>query len=324
MSVPALPFAPDSLIVVNELRKSFKLGFARRRTFEALQGISLSVARGSATGFLGPNGAGKTTTIKILTGLIFPDSGSALVLGEQPDQPDIRRRIGYLPENPSFHDHLSGIEVLDFTCQLQGVPHQQRARRIGEVLEQVKLSHAGNMQVRRYSKGMVQRLGIAQALIHEPELLILDEPMSGLDPVGRREVRDLILELRKAGKTIFFSTHIIADVEDVCDRVSILVKGKVVRDGPVGELLGAQAGEMEIVATNVPDSFPGRTDHSASQMPLFRAANRDEARQVVEKLWQAGAQVVSMNVRRYRLEDVFMEALREKGGPSVERPAGES
>jgi len=305
--------AATPAVDVRNLRKSFKLGFARRRTFQALDGVSLSIKPRSIAGFLGPNGAGKTTTIKILTGLIFADSGEARILGELPTSAQARRRLGYLPENPSFHDHLTGREALGVACELAGMSGRDVKRRIGEALEMVKLSHAADLQVRRYSKGMTQRLGIAQALVHDPELLILDEPMSGLDPVGRRDIKDLLRALAGRGKTLFFSTHIIADVEDICDRVTIVVGGKIVRDASVHELLGDESGEMEIVASNVPESLASRAaSTSTSGLLTFLAMDADAARRLVEELWQGGARVMSMNLKRHRLEDYFMREVQKQ------------
>jgi ABC-2 type transport system ATP-binding protein len=305
--------AATPAVDVRNLRKSFKLGFARRRTFQALDGVSLSIKPRSIAGFLGPNGAGKTTTIKILTGLIFADSGEARILGELPTSAQARRRLGYLPENPSFHDHLTGREALGVACELAGMSGRDGKRRIGEALEMVKLSHAADLQVRRYSKGMTQRLGIAQALVHDPELLILDEPMSGLDPVGRRDIKDLLRALAGRGKTLFFSTHIIADVEDICDRVTMVVGGKIVRDASVHELLGDESGEMEIVASNVPESLASRAaSTSTSGLRTFLATDANAARRLVEELWQGGARVMSMNLKRHRLEDYFMREVQKQ------------
>ena len=305
--------AATPAVDVRNLRKSFKLGFALQRTFQALDGVSLSIKPRSIAGFLGPNGAGKTTTIKILTGLIFADSGEARILGELPTSAQARRRLGYLPENPSFHDHLTGREALGVACELAGMSGRDVKRRIGEALEMVKLSHAADLQVRRYSKGMTQRLGIAQALVHDPELLILDEPMSGLDPVGRRDIKDLLRALAGRGKTLFFSTHIIADVEDICDRVTIVVGGKIVRDASVHELLGDESGEMEIVASNVPESLASRAaSTSTSGLRTFLATDANAARRLVEELWQGGARVMSMNLKRHRLEDYFMREVQKQ------------
>lgn len=299
--------APDCVIAVSELRKTFQIGFARRRKLEALQGIDFDVARGEIFGFLGPNGAGKSTTIKLLAGLLFPSAGEVRVLGGAPADIEVRKRYGYLPETPSFPDYLTGREILGFLGSLVGLDRASARRRAGEMLERTGLSRAGDLQIRRYSKGMVQRLGIAQSLLHQPELVILDEPMSGLDPIGRREVKDIILELRKAGRTVFFSTHIIADVEEICDRVAILLRGKVARTGAVGELIGAGPRQYEIHASGVPPGFTGGVAHQ--RLPdheVFLVNDEPGARALVERLWAAGSRIQSLNVRRYSLEDLFL------------------
>jgi len=299
---------PPPSVQVQHLRKTFRLGFTRRKLFTALDDVSFSIHKGRIVGFLGPNGAGKTTTIKILTGLIFADEGEVQILGGKPTDAEIRQRIGYLPENPSFHDHLTGREVLGFACDLLRVSRKLAKQRSEEALAQVQLSHSADLQVRRYSKGMTQRLGIAQALVHDPEMLILDEPMSGLDPVARHDVKDLLRKLVAQKKTIFFSTHIIADVEDICDHVTMVVGGKIVRDAEVGELVGAGTGEMEIVATQVPAALAeGARSTSASGLVTFIAPDGEAARELVTKLWNAGGKVLSMNLRRHRLEDHFLQ-----------------
>jgi ABC-2 type transport system ATP-binding protein len=301
----------DLAITCRGLHKSFRLGFTRTRLRRALQQVDLEVRTGTSLGFLGPNGAGKTTTIKILMNLIFPDGGEALVLGAPPSRFESRRRIGFLPENPSFPDHLTGAEVLDFAGHLLEMSAPLRCQRTGECLELVNLNHAKDLQVRRYSKGMVQRLGIAQALLNRPELLILDEPMSGLDPLGRRDIKDLLARLRREGRTIFFSTHIISDVEELCDRVAIIVGGQVTKEGSVQELVGSQAGEVEVIASHVPPTFPG-AHHQGDAPMTFRTRDFAAGKDLIERLWAAGAQVRAMNVRRYRLEDVFMAEVNHR------------
>lgn len=304
-------------IVVDDLRKVFRVGFAQNRQVEALRGVSFSVGRGVTFGFLGPNGAGKTTTIKTIIGLIFPTSGRVEVLGAPPDDAAVRRNVGYLPENPSFPDHLTGREVVELSCNLVQMPRARRQQRTAEVLELVKIAHAADLPVRRYSKGMTQRLGIAQALVHEPQLVILDEPMSGLDPIGRRDVKDLILRLRQAGNTVFFSTHIIADVEEICDEVAIVVGGRAVRFGRVVDLIGGEGREYEIIATGVPGDFPalgGQVNNGAVHFP---APSEDAARQLIEQLWSRGARVMSLRTRRYGLETIFLEEVAKQ--PALKR-----
>ena len=216
------PVGDDVVLRVEDLAKTFRIGFLRKRV-EAVRGISFTVRRGEIFGFLGPNGAGKTTTLKMLMGLIFPTRGQAHVLGLPVPNRGAKRRLGYLPETPYFYEYLTPEEFLDFAGALSDVPGAERRRRANGLIARVGLEHARGRPLRKFSKGMLQRIGIAQALMGDPELVILDEPMTGLDPIGRKEMRDLILELRSEGKTVFFSTHILPDVEMTCDRVAIVV-----------------------------------------------------------------------------------------------------
>jgi ABC-2 type transport system ATP-binding protein len=218
------------------LEKTYSVGFWKKKKRQALYPLTLAVEEGEVFGYLGPNGAGKTTTLKLLMGLIFPTHGSARILGRDLQDPAMKMQIGFLPEQPYFYDHLTARELLDYYAQLSGVPGKDRKRRIDEVLQRVSLPDAGHTQLRKYSKGMLQRVGIAQAIIHEPKIVFLDEPMSGLDPIGRREVRDLIQSLKEEGKTIFFSTHILSDAETLCDRVGVINKGKLRGIGVLADL----------------------------------------------------------------------------------------
>src|SRR5512142_2265120 len=218
------------------LTKTFEVGVRRRRV-RAVDDLTLSVDEGEIFGFIGPNGAGKTTTIKMLMGLIFPTRGKAFIFDAPIPSEASKARLGYLPENPSYHEFLTGMEALRFFATLAGVPRAEQARRCEELLGLVGLSDAAGRQIRKYSKGMQQRLGIAQALVSDPALVVLDEPMSGLDPIGRREMRDLILELKRRGKTVFFSTHILPDVETLCDRVGIILGGNLRAVGRIADLL---------------------------------------------------------------------------------------
>lgn len=307
--------AASSAIQVRNLRKTFPLGFFSLRRLEALRGISLEVQTGQIFGFLGPNGAGKTTTIKTIAGLIFPTQGSVEILGSPPDRSDTRQRFGYLPENPSFHDHLTGREILRLSANLVDLDARHISRRIDAMLELTKLSNAGDIQTRRYSKGMAQRLGIAQALLHNPELVILDEPMSGLDPVGRRDVKELILNLRTQGRTVFFSTHIISDVEEICDQVAILIAGRVVREGRVEDLVGSGTREYEVVATGVPEAMRAErapAHVAANGATEYRVPDEAEARRLIEHLWASGARLLSLNVRKYGLEELFLSEVGQR------------
>jgi ABC-2 type transport system ATP-binding protein len=295
----------DLVFSLTDLHKSFRVGNLRGRQVEALRGISMEVKAGTSFGFLGPNGAGKSTTIKILSGLLLPTSGKVCLFGRAPSDAVARRRLGYLPENPSFHDHLTGFEVLQFLGSLAGIRGARLRSRAEEALELVGLSRARDTQVRRYSKGMTQRLGLAQALLNDAELLILDEPMSGLDPMGRRDVRELIHSLHKCGRTIFFSTHIIPDVEEICDELVIIANGKIVRSGRVAELVTADDCNIEVTATGVPSELLGEAETNG-ELVRFLFKDYETAKANIEGLWKAGARVLSMNPRRRRLEDVLL------------------
>ena len=224
------------IVQVRDVVKDFRPGFGLRRK-RVLQGVSFEVLEGEIFGFIGPNGAGKTTTLKILMGLIRPTEGTAAILGRDVGESEFRDQIGFLPENPYFYPYLTAREILDFYARLSGVDSSRRAPRVDELLEMVHLSHAADARLRTFSKGMLQRVGVAQALIHDPKVVFLDEPMSGLDPIGRKEIRDVILALRAAGKTVFMNTHILHDVEMICDRVAIIVKGVIRHQGLIEDFL---------------------------------------------------------------------------------------
>jgi ABC-2 type transport system ATP-binding protein len=239
------------------LEKTYMVGFWRKRPKRALQPLHLTVEDGEIFGFLGPNGAGKTTTLKMLMGLVFPTAGTARILGKDWTDPEVKAQIGFLPEQPYFYDYLTAHELLNYYGQLSGVPAKDRKNRVEEVLQRVGLTDIKGIQLRKFSKGMLQRAGIAQAILHSPKLVFLDEPMSGLDPLGRREVRDIILQLQQEGKTVFFSTHILSDAEALCDRVAIINKGELRGVGAVEELTKAVQGKVEVVwqGTQVPGSM---------------------------------------------------------------------
>src|SRR3954452_6648541 len=234
-------------IEIQGLSKNYAVGFWKKQIRPALKSLELKVNVGETFGFLGPNGAGKTTTLKLLMGIIFPTAGSATILGKDLFDPEIKRKIGFLPEQPYFYDYLSAPELLDYYARLSGVPADQRRRRTTDLLDRVGLGDVGNKQLRKFSKGMLQRVGIAQAIVHDPEVVFLDEPMSGLDPLGRHEVRELIQSLKDDGKTIFFSTHILSDAEALCDRVGIIYKGELRGVGTVNDLRSVSGGKTEVI-----------------------------------------------------------------------------
>ena len=233
-------------IDIQGLEKTYSVGFWRKQPKHALKPLHLSVEHGEVFGFLGPNGAGKTTTLKLLMGLMYPTSGSARILGMEINDPRMKAQIGFLPEQPYFYDYLTARELLTYYGKLSGVATRELPQRIAAVLDRVGLTSAATTQLRKFSKGMLQRAGIAQAILHDPKVVFLDEPMSGLDPMGRREVRDLMVQLKQEGKTIFFSTHILSDAEALCDRVAVLHEGELRGIGTVAELTSKTQGKVEI------------------------------------------------------------------------------
>src|SRR5450755_2858440 len=234
-------------IQIDGLTKDYAVGFWRKNMRRSLDHLTLQVNEGEAFGFLGPNGAGKTTTLKLLMGLIFPTSGSAMVRGRSIADIGMHREIGYLPEQPYFYDYLTARELLDYYAQFFGYPLAERRQRVTRFLERVGLADAGDVPLRKFSKGLLQRVGIAQSIVHDPQVIFLDEPMSGLDPVGRREVRDIILDLKRQGRTVFFSTHILSDAEMLCDRVAVLVGGKLQGVGAPREMVSMDVHGTEIL-----------------------------------------------------------------------------
>src|SRR5690242_7202841 len=234
-------------IETSNLQKTYSIGFWRKKPRVALRPLSLQIHEGEIFGYLGPNGAGKTTTLKLLMGLVFPSAGSARILGMDVNDPRVKAQIGFLPEQPYFYDYLTARELLQYYAQLSGVEARERSRRVDAVLERVGLSDVGGVQLRKFSKGMLQRVGIAQAILHEPKVVFLDEPMSGLDPIGRREVRDLMESLKHEGKTVFFSTHILSDAEALCDRVAVLHKGELRGIGVIADLTSSVRGKVEVI-----------------------------------------------------------------------------
>ncbi len=304
----------SAVIELDGIAKVFRghLGIGR---FTAVDGLSMTVRPGEIFGLLGPNGAGKTTTLKTMLGLLRPDRGSVRLLGRPPSDPAARARIGFLPENPYFYDHLTGEEFLDFYGRLQGIPVAERRRRVASTIERVGLEGRARGPLRKFSKGMVQRLGLAQAILHDPDLVILDEPMSGLDPLGRREVRDLILGLRDAGKTVFFSSHILQDAEMICDRVAILVGGRLRHLGSVHDLVSSKPRWFEVaVDGEVPARWADGAVSNRGAHTLVRVPDVDALTRLVADVAAGGGQVVSVWPRRDTLEDLFLREVGEDGG----------
>jgi ABC-2 type transport system ATP-binding protein len=307
-------------IEIKDLTKAYPVGFWKKQLRPALNGLTLTVEKGETFGFLGPNGAGKTTTLKILMGIIRPSSGSATILGQDYRTPEVKRQIGFLPEQPYFYDYLSAPELLDYYAQLSGVAAAERAQRIRPLLDRVGLGDVGNKQLRKFSKGMLQRVGIAQAIIHDPEVVILDEPMSGLDPLGRHEVRELIQGLKDQGKTIFFSTHILSDAEALCDRVAVIHKGELRGIGVVNDLRSSVAENSEVIwesAQAVPmlkELLTGLHITGETVRGVVRNADLDN---LLEKLRQQRARLVSVTPLHGTLEDYFMAKTADTGRETV-------
>jgi len=317
-----------SALATRELTKDFAIGFWRKRPYRALDHLTLDVAAGEVFGFLGPNGAGKTTTLKLLMQLVFPTSGTAEILGRPLGDLSVKRRIGYLPENPYFYDYLTGEELLIYFAGLFGYRGADRRARAGRLLDEVGIGAERRLQLRKFSKGMLQRVGIAQALINDPELVIFDEPMSGLDPLGRRDVRSLILGLRDRGCTVFFSSHVLSDAEALCSRVAILAKGRLVASGQLNEMVPFRAHGWELVVSGATDAairaLEGRVRRAtridqgryALDLPLDPPPER-----LLDELIAGGAELVSLNPIRQTLEDFFVQQVSSDAVTARERLA---
>jgi ABC-2 type transport system ATP-binding protein len=295
---------------VEDLYKAFRIGFFRKRV-EAVRGVSFEVRRGETFGLLGPNGAGKTTSIKAILRLIYPDSGKIALFGRELSLA-ARARIGYLPENPYVYQYLRAPEFLDLCGRLMGISAAERRRRVEEMIELVGLAHATDRPIGRFSKGMMQRIGLAQALLHDPELLILDEPMSGLDPVGRKQVRDIILGQRRAGKTLIFTSHVLSDVEMLCDRIAIIHRGEVVARGTLDELLRREVRRVRIQLTGVTAGLRatllerGLSLREHDGITHVTIEGDQGVNPLLEEAMREGATVVEVEPERETLEDLFV------------------
>lgn len=317
----------EYILEIEDLTKDYETGFWRKRKVRALDGLSLQIRPGRIFGFLGGNGAGKTTTIKLLMGLLFPTGGKARILGHDISDVSMHSRIGFCPENPYFYDYLTAAELMDHFGRLFGLDARERKLRSRELLTSVGLpEHDWGRQLRKFSKGMQQRVGLAQSLINHPEIVFLDEPMSGLDPVGRREIRELIASLRDQGTTVFMSTHILSDVEALCDEVAILRRGKLAATGDLAELLAA-SGEVrafEVLAGGIaPESIAGSLTWSdrlnVTKKPngtCIEVSDESEIGEVIAAVGQCGGKLISVLPVKQSLEDLFLEDARS------EDPAG--
>ena len=307
-------------IEVINLEKTYAVGFWRKRPRVALRPLNLAVNEGEVFGFLGPNGAGKTTTLKLLMGLVYPTGGSARILGMEISDPRVKAQIGFLPEQPYFYDYLTARELLAYYAHLSGVPAKECSSRIENVLKLVGLPDAANVQLRKFSKGMLQRVGIAQAVLHDPKVVFLDEPMSGLDPMGRREVRDLMAQLKQQGKTVFFSTHILADAEALCDRVAIIHQGELRGVGAVADLTSSVQGKIELVwaGNAVPASMKSLSSECHVTGDTVRAVLPENQQDTaLEALRREHLKLISLVSVRTSLEQYFVEKLKR-----VEQSAG--
>lgn len=306
-----------SVVEIENLTKDYEVGFWRKRKVRSLDHLSLTVNQGEIFGFLGANGAGKTTTLKLLMTLIFPTAGSARILGRDISDVSMHQRIGYLPENPYFYDYLTALEFLNFCGQIFGMSKTDRDARSRELLKLVHLEESKwNTQLRKFSKGMLQRVGLAQALVNNPEIVFLDEPMSGLDPIGRREVRDLIAALKQQGKTVFMCSHILSDIEVLCDRVAILKKGRLAHVGYLEELRKQVAGvdvleisltgtDPEVLQQHLPSNHPFRIAVTPAGLRV-EVDHEREVDVVLAALRKSGGKLVSVQPLRQSLEDLFM------------------
>jgi len=306
----------EAVVRLSGLTKHFKGHLGIGHTI-GVDDLSFEVGRGEIFGLLGHNGAGKTTTLKMMMGLLRPDRGEVRLFGEPPSVPAVRARCGFLPENPYFYDYLTAREFLDFHGRLHGIPARPRAESVRRIVDRVGLTGRENTPLRKFSKGMVQRLGLAQALLHDPDLVILDEPMSGLDPMGRREVRDIILSLREAGKSVFFSSHILQDVEMICDRVAILVKGKLRALGRLDTLVSRNVLWFEVAVTGeLPKNHAGERVSGSGDESLIRVQSVEDLTRLLASLQVSGAVVTSVWPRRESLEDLFLREVRRDSVPA--------
>jgi ABC-2 type transport system ATP-binding protein len=312
------------VICVEDVVKDFRPGFGLRRK-RVLHGVSFVVREGEIFGFVGPNGAGKTTMLKVLMDLIRPTSGRASILGSDVSETEFRHQVGFLPENPYFYPFLTAREILIFYAKLSGMAEPTRSQRVAGVIEWVGLEHAADARLKTYSKGMLQRVGIAQSLVHDPIVVFLDEPMSGLDPLGRKEIRDIILRLKAEGKTVFMNTHILTDVEMICDRVAIIVEGQIRYQGTVENFLEDDDMRSDVVLSHLPADLGVRLDEDFDAR-IQGVGDRIEIHLrdkdvscLLEMALAEGAEVVSVTQRRISLESIFLETVAKSREGSSNR-----
>ena len=303
----------NAVLKISDLHKSFKSGFIPKKK-KILQGISLDVERGEIFGYLGPNGAGKTTTLKCILGLIFPDMGNIEIFGLPHLSLEAKEQIGYLPENPYFYDYLTASEFLYFCCQLTLIAKKARKKKIEALLRLVGLERSAHLQLRKFSRGMLQRIGLAQALIHEPSLVFLDEPLGGLDPLGRKEIRDIIVRLKEEGKTVFLCSHILQDIEMICDRVAIIVNGEISSQGKLQDLIAEEIVFTEIVLSGVDDQkLRGLGDAVSThgEKILLKVYQEEKIDQVLRLVQSEKGTIHSLIPRTETLEDLFVDMVKK-------------
>ena len=303
----------NTALTIENLHKSFKTGFALKKK-KILKGISFNVEPGEIFGYLGPNGAGKTTTIKCILGLIFPEQGDIKILGYPYLSIKSKEKIGFLPENPYFYDYLTAEEFLDFYSRLYNLPSNQIKDKIRYLIKLVGLERSMNLQLRKFSKGMLQRIGLAQALVNDPELVILDEPLGGLDPLGRKEIRDIIIRLKEAGKTIFLSSHILQDIEMICDKVAIIMDGRIVSQGKLQELISEKVLFTEIIVSGI---APSDLKLHAEEMTFqgdkifIKVFQEEKIKDILSLVQEKNGKIYSLIPRTPTLEDLFVGTIKK-------------
>lgn len=297
---------------ISDLKKSFKSNFLVK-TFKVLKGINLTVDTGEIYGFLGPNGAGKTTTIKCVMSLISPDSGDIFINGKSFLEPEARTDVGFLPENPYFYEYLTAKELLRFSARLFSISRKRSEEKIIELLKLVGLEDKGDIKLKKFSKGMIQRIALAQSMINDPDLLILDEPFSGLDPIGRKELRDIIVSLKKSGKTIFFSSHILQDMEMMVDRVGIIMNGEIIKTGKISELISHSVQYYELIVTKIEDAILRCCDYpyeSKDKNYIIKADKIEKVNEIIRLIIEKKGEILSVTPMKLTLEEIFLKEMR--------------
>lgn len=303
-----------TVLKIENLHKSFKLGFLLKKK-KILRGIALSVEQGEVFGYLGPNGAGKTTTIKCILGLIFPEEGKIEIFGHPHLSPKAKEKTGFLPENPYFYDHLTASEFLDYYSQLFLIKKEEKEKKIKSLLRLVDLELSADLQLRKFSRGMLQRIGMAQALLNDPSLIFLDEPLGGLDPLGRKEIRDIIVRLKDEGKTVFLSSHILQDIEMICTRVAIIVNGEIINQGALQDLISEKILFTEVILSGVGEKeLEGMGEYLSGHgdRTLLKVFKEENVEKVLRLVQSSKGKVHSLIPRTETLEDLFVEIVKQR------------